>query len=184
MTTAQTRAVKVIVILLAVYVGIVVVFESLLGYFQPQGGNTVVITTRSEGSSHDRVLSLLESGDQLYVAANHWPRAWYERVLEHPDVQLTRNDERAAYRAVPVTGSEHERLGEEFAVGLFFRFLTGFPPRYFVRLDPVAAPAPEAMEDVQDDVWEDPMGNGVDEAMDGAMENSPEEAMGGAAGDA
>lgn len=146
MTRAQTRTIKVIAILFAVYVGIVVVFESLLGYFQPQGGNTVVITTHADGVSHDRVLSLLESGEQLYVAANHWPRAWYRRLLENPDVQLTRDGERAAYRAVPVTGNEHDRLSEEFAVGLFFRLLTGFPPRYFVRLDPLAAAA-ESMED-------------------------------------
>lgn len=138
MTTGQTRTIKVIAIVFAVYVGIVVLFESLLGYFQPQDDNTVVITTRADGSSHDRVLTLLESGDQLYVAANHWPRAWYRRALENPEVQLTFNGEPADYLAVPVTGSEHDRVGEEFAVGLFFRILTGFPPRYFVRLDPVA----------------------------------------------
>lgn len=175
MTTAQSRTIKVIAILFAVYVGIVVLFESLLGYFQPEGGNTVMITTRADGSSHDRVLSLLESGDQLYVAANHWPRAWYKRVLEHPDVQLTLNGDRADYHAVPVTGSEHDRLSDEFATGLFFRFLTGFPPRYFVRLDPVAAPAAERMGDPMGDRMEDPMGNGVGEAG---------EAMEGAAADA
>jgi len=168
MTRTQTRAVKVIAILLAVYVGIVVVFESLLGYFQPEGGHTVVISTRADGESHDRVLSLLESGEQLYVAANHWPRAWYERVLEHPDVQLTRDGERAAYRAVPVTGSEHDRLSEAFAVGLFFRFLTGFPPRHFVRLDPVAPPATGAMEDPMQDAAEDVMGHGMAEDLESA----------------
>ncbi|MCC5885989.1 MAG: hypothetical protein JJT88_06095 [Gammaproteobacteria bacterium] len=147
MTTGQTRAIKVIAIVLAVYVGIVVVFESLLGYFQPEGGNTVVITTTADGRSHDRVLTLLERGDELYVAANHWPRAWYKRALDNPEVQLTMNGERADYRAVLMTGSEHDRIAEEFAVGLFFRFLTGFPPRYFVRLDPVAAPPAGATDD-------------------------------------
>lgn len=147
MRTGRARMIKILAIVFGVYVGIVVVFESLLGYFQPEGGNTVVITTTTDGQSHDRVLTLLDSGDQLYVAANHWPRAWYKRVLENPDVQLTMDGEQADYRAVPVTGSEHDRVAEEFAVGLFFRFLTGFPPRYFVRLDPVAIPETAAMDD-------------------------------------
>ena len=163
MTTGQSRAVKVIAIVFAFYVLIVVVFESLLGYFQPEGGNTVVITTSDDGSSHDRVLSLLESNDQLYVAANHWPRAWYKRALDNPDVQLTMDGERADYRAVKLTGADHDRASEEFAVPFFFRILTGFPPRYFVRLDPVAVPGADANGDPLGDGMEDPMGNGWDE---------------------
>lgn len=141
MTTGGARAIKLIAIVLGIYVAIVVIFESLLGYFQPEDANTVVITTTADGRSHDRVLTLLERDDVLYVAANHWPRAWYKRALDNPEVQLTLNGEQAEYLAVRVTGSEHDRLSEAFAVGLFFRFLTGFPPRYFVRLDPVAPPA-------------------------------------------
>ncbi len=44
--------------------------------------------------------------------------------------------EKGDYRAVPVTGAEHERVDSENSLGLVFRILTGFPPRYFVRLDP------------------------------------------------
>lgn len=173
MTTGQSRAIKVIAIVFAVYVGIVVLFESLLGYFQPEGGDTVVITTSANGQSHDRVLSLLKSDDQLYVAANHWPRAWYKRALANPDVELTMDGERAAYRAVLLTGSDHDRASETFAVGLFFRVLTGFPPRYFVRLDPVTppGPAPGAMEDAREhfmDDMEHPMEHGVENSMEGA----------------
>jgi hypothetical protein len=40
------------------------------------------------------------------------------------------------YLAVPVTGAENDRLQREHAHPVFFRILTGFPPRYFLRLDP------------------------------------------------
>lgn len=138
MKAFKPKAVKIISIALAVYVAIVVLFESMLGIVQPQGGNTLVIaTTAPDGSTHERVLSMLESNGQIYVAANHWPRAWYRHARENPEVQVTIDGERGDYRAVPVTGEEHERLSEEHPTGLFFRFLTGFPPRYFLRLDPV-----------------------------------------------
>jgi hypothetical protein len=131
------KAFKVVAIVAVVYVAIVVAFESLIGTLQPANESTLVLTTFDEdGTAHDRVVSRLESDGKLYVAANHWPRAWYERALENPDVQVTRDGAKADYRAVPVTGAEHERVESENRHGFFFRFLTGFPPRYFLRLDP------------------------------------------------
>jgi len=118
-------------------VGIVVAFESLIGFFQPTNQSTLVITTTAEdGSTNDRVVSRLESGGQLYVAANHWPRAWYEQALQNPEVQVVLNDDTTAYRAVPVTGEEHDRVENDNSLGVIFRILTGFPPRYFLRLEP------------------------------------------------
>jgi hypothetical protein len=96
----------------------------------------VITTTGEDGRSNDRVLSRLESNGQLYVAANHWPRAWYEQALENPKVQVTFEGEKGSYLAVPVTGEEHDRVEADNSVGVIFRILTGFPPRYFVRLDP------------------------------------------------
>lgn len=131
------KAVKIIAIVAVVYLGIVVAFESLIGYFQPTAGSTLVITTlEADGASHDRVVSRLESGGQLYVAANHWPRAWYERALANPDVFATIDGQKAAYRAVPVTGDEHARVDGDNGLPFVFRVLTGFPPRYFLRLEP------------------------------------------------
>jgi hypothetical protein len=131
------KILKIVVILFLVYAGIVVVFESLLGYFQPANEATLVITT-SDGSGHssDRVLSRIVSNDQLYVAANHWPRAWYHQALQNPDVLVEMDGGRSAYVAVPVAGEEHRRVDADHPLGLGIRFLTGFPPRYFVRLDP------------------------------------------------
>ncbi len=131
------KALKIVAIVVLVYVGIVVGFESLIGYFQPTAGSTLVITTfERDGTPHNRVVSRLESDGHLYVAANHWPRAWYNRALENPEVHVTLDGEKGDYRAVPVTGREHDRVGVENSLPVVFRILTGFPPRYFVRLDP------------------------------------------------
>jgi hypothetical protein len=51
-------------------------------------------------------------------------------------VQVTLDGETGDYRAVPVTGAEHDRVDGDNRLGAVFRILTGFPPRYFLRLDP------------------------------------------------
>ena len=131
------KAVKLVVSLFIIYAGIVFTFESLLGYFQPAGEGTLVITTTSaDGTQNDRVVARLESEGRLYVAANHWPRAWYTRALENPSVQITLDGEKRDYQAVLVNGDEHDRVDDEHSLPVAFRILTGFPPRYFVRLDP------------------------------------------------
>lgn len=131
------KAVKIIGILLIIYVGIVVAFESLLGYYQPEGQNTLVITTTDdEGNEHSRVVSRLETDGNLYVAANHWPRTWYYQALENPNVAVDLGEGAEPYVAVPVEDQEHDRVNEEHGLGIVFKVLTGFPPRYFVRLDP------------------------------------------------
>jgi formylmethanofuran dehydrogenase subunit E-like metal-binding protein len=137
------KLVKIVVIAAFVYVGIVVAFESLIGVLQPANEATLVITTiDADGAPHDRVVSRLSSAGKLYVAANHWPRAWYERALANPDVQATIDGTKADYRAVPVTGAEHEQVDAENGLPFVFRVVTGFPPRYFLRLDPRGAAAP------------------------------------------
>ena len=131
------KAVRLIAILVFVYIGIIVAFESMLGYFQPGGQGTLVITTTDEDrTTHDRVLAALKSNGQLYVAANHWPRAWYKQALENPSVQVAVDGEKGAYLAVPVIDEEHDRVNSDNSTGIVFRIVTGFPPRYFVRLDP------------------------------------------------
>ena len=136
------KAVKIVTILVLVYLGIIVAFESLLGYFQPANQGTLVITTTDgNGVANGRVVARLESDGRLYVAANHWPRAWYKQASENAQVQVNLGGETAAYLAVPVTGQEHDRVNSENRLGLGFRILTGFPPRYFYRLDPASASA-------------------------------------------
>lgn len=136
------KAIKIIVVIALVYVGIVVVFESLLGYFQPEAGDTLVITTfDGSGNSAERVLSTLEHDGNLYVAANHWPRAWYHQALENPQVEITRGDETRDYRVVTIDEAEFQRVHNANPVGPVARFLMGYAPRRIVRLEPAGAPS-------------------------------------------
>ena len=131
------KAAKIAAVLVALYIGIVILFESMLGYFQPAGQGTLIITTTdSAGNSSDRVVARLESNAQLYVAVNHWPRAWYRQALANPAVGVTLDAEKQDYQAVLVSGAEHEQVNRDNSLGLVFRVLTGFPPRHFFRLDP------------------------------------------------
>ena len=131
------KALRILVIVIVVYVGIVAAFESMIGFLQPKGEGTLVITTFDPGgAAHDRVVSKLDVDSKLYVAANHWPRAWFRRALANPQVQATVNGQKGDYTAVRVEGLEHERVESTYPHGIVFRILTGFPPRYFVRLDP------------------------------------------------
>ncbi len=130
------KTAKIVGVLLAIYILVVVAFESLLGYNQPEFPGTLILTTTDEGGkAHDRVLSGLESDGQLYVAVNHWPRAWYHRALDNPNVQVTRDGNSMAYIAVLIADAEHDRVAGEHPTGIVFRILTGFPPRHFIRLD-------------------------------------------------
>ena len=124
-----------LVSLVLVYIGSVVLFESWLGYFQPTNTNTLVITTLDNNQPKDRVLSAVNNNGKLYVSANHWPRDWYRKAKSNPNVEVLYKGEKNLYLAIPVEGAEHDKLMKEHAHPLTFRLLTGFPPRYFLRLD-------------------------------------------------
>ena len=121
--------------LLVIYIGLVILFESWLGYSHPTNANSLVITTLDSGEPKQRVLSAVNNDGKLYVSANHWPRAWYRQALSNPNVEALYKGEKNSYIAVSVEGKEHDRLTKEHAHPLTFRILTGFPPRYFIRLD-------------------------------------------------
>jgi hypothetical protein len=134
MNTKKTA--KTITIFAAAYISLVVLFESSLGLFQPELGNTIIITTiDKQGQSHDRVVSRFESGGEFFIAANHWPRAWFRRVLQNPKLIALIDGESASYQAMLLEGEDHDQLALEYDPGLAFRFLTGFPPRYFIQLE-------------------------------------------------
>jgi len=131
------KVLKILLVLAAIYVGIVVVFESLLGYAQPQNDGTLVISiTDDAGESNNRVLSRLELDGKTYVAVNHWPRAWYNNALARPAVKVNYNGATTDHMAVPVSDAEHSRLQSTHPVPTPMRFLMGFAPRHFLRLDP------------------------------------------------
>lgn len=129
---------KILGILVLVYVFIVVAFESLLGYFQPENPNTIVIITMDEqGNEFPRVVRKIENQGNVYVSVNHWPRAWYYRVLDNPDIKVTDQEGNTGdFVMVPITGGEYDQVASAHALPIFFRFLTGFPPRRILRVDP------------------------------------------------
>tara|TARA_A100001037_G_scaffold23880_2_gene19651 strand:- start:8563 stop:9006 length:444 start_codon:yes stop_codon:yes gene_type:complete len=136
----MNRPAKILFIVLGIYVALVAAFETWLGYSQPRGEQNLVITlTEEDGSQTQRVLSLFESQDKLYLAANHWPRAWFSQVKENPNVHIEFGGERAAqsgdYTAMHVEGAEHDQVAEDTALPFVARLMMGFPPREFVRLE-------------------------------------------------
>lgn len=131
------KPVKILLIAFLAYVGLVITFETLLGIFQPDAGVTLVITTTdSGGNTNDRVLAMLQTDGKIYVAANHWPRAWYNQAVENPMVRAMIDGEEHNFLAVPVSEEEHTLVQQEHDPGIMFRILTGFPKRIFLRLDP------------------------------------------------
>jgi hypothetical protein len=141
------RFLKYVASVLVAYVLLVAAFETYLGIAQPrfethpdkEWGATIVLTTTGvDGATQQRVVSPMVSDGQLYVSANHWPRSWYERVLENPKLQVTNKEVTKDYLAVPIAADseDHDRLEAEHPHPAWFRFLTGYPPRRFVRLEP------------------------------------------------
>lgn len=135
----KKRVIKIGIYFLIFYAVIVILFETLLGTNQPTYDGTMIITSFEEdGEAIDRVVARLDLDGQIYVAVNHWPRAWARRIQRNPDVQLTYQGETWNYTAAVLEGAEHDQGAIDFAVPFSFRFLTGFPPRYFFRFDPKA----------------------------------------------
>ena len=124
--------------LFLVYVGSIVWFEARLGYNQPKGNTSLVIATFSDDSErYERVLRLEKIDGRNYIAANHWPHAWYNQVINNPNVEvkLPGAGSFENYLAVPLKGNGEEHVRRVYSFGLEFRFRTSFPPRYFLRLD-------------------------------------------------
>lgn len=142
---AMPKAFRLLVLALGSYLALVVAFESLVGVMgqrqanrgvQPGEGWLVITTTDGDGSMKNAVVAGVESEGQLYVSANHWPRGWYDRAVANPDVAIALEGETSVRRAVPVSGEERDRIARDSGLPWAIRFLTGFPPRSFLRLDP------------------------------------------------
>ena len=133
----MAKGVKIIGGVIAGYALLVIGFETLIGVSQPESADTMVIeTVDAAGETRARVVTQVRVDDKLYVAVNHWPRAWYRRALAHPQVTVQIDDQSGPYLAVPVEGEEFARVTSVHPLGPIIRVLTGFPPRRLLRLDP------------------------------------------------
>lgn len=137
------RVLKWLGILLAVYVGFVVIFETVyLRMMQPtleSTGIPMLVITSTDEDGHELGLRVarFEMDGKLYVSAHHWTQGWYHRAVKYPNVQAEIDGVVADYTAVPINGEEYERVVTRFPIPLFAKILMGFPPsRNILRLDP------------------------------------------------
>src|SRR5262245_542976 len=137
------KALRVVLLLVAVYVALGLLADAAIGWFQPQGGNTAVLRTfDASGRPRDTVLGLLDDNGQLWVESGHWFRGWYRRVLANPDVELVRGGQPAPYRATPLDTPEAvDTVSRLMGKGTSSRYwiartLLLFAPIRPVKLDP------------------------------------------------
>ena len=134
------KIVRRVVIVLAVYIGLGLTLDALVGFFQP--GNDVLRIYDAQGQPYERVLSVIEDGEQLWVVSGHHFRGWYRRVRANPDVELIRSGDAKPYRAVVVEDPETKAhvidvMKSKSAIGYYVsRVLLLFAPIKPVRLDP------------------------------------------------
>ena len=142
------RVLRWVAIIAGVYVVVALTLDGMIAYFQPTGGGTGVLRTFDEqGQPHERVLGILDDGGTLWVESGHHFRGWYNRLRHNPDVELVRDGEVRAYRAVAVDTPEAERRIKQLMwegagpVGYWLgRALLLFAEIKPVRLDPRQAP--------------------------------------------
>ena len=131
------KALKIVAYVLVGYAVLVAVLDVVIGFVQPDMDVGVLLsTTDAQGKTSSRMLAGVRMDDHLYVSANHWTRFWYYRALANPAVEVTVDGKRNPYTAVPVTGDELERIAAKYQMGFVLRFVCGFAPRRFLRLDP------------------------------------------------
>ncbi len=143
------RIVRIGAIVLGVYVGLGLLLDGAIGYFQPQSGTTAVLRTFDEsGEPRDTVLGLLDDEGQLWVESGHWFRGWYHRAVANPEIELFREGRTTAYLAVPVDTPEAvdtvtRLMGKGDGAGYWVgRTMLLWAPIKPLRLDPRAGASP------------------------------------------
>ena len=138
------KIVRWLAILFGGYLILAFVFDGMIALFQPMAGATGVLRTFDEqGRAQERVLSILEDDGTLWVESGHHFRGWYNRLRRNPEVELIRDGEVQAYRAVALDTPEAQRRVKELmmqsngSVGYYFsRAMLLFAEIKPVRLDP------------------------------------------------
>ena len=90
-------------------------FATLVFSARNYGGEVATLyTTDADGRTFQTPLWLVEDGGGLWVRAVRPDRAWLERVVERPDVELERRSRLQHYRAVPMP-EQRERINTAMA---------------------------------------------------------------------
>ena len=119
------------------YVAFVALMETLIARLQPSmEGGVRLTTTNAAGESSERMLAGARLDGKLYIASNHWLRGWYRQALAKPEVLAEVGGVPGAYTAVPIVGEERARVSDSYTMGFVLRFICGFAPSRFLRLDP------------------------------------------------
>ena len=67
-----------------------------------ESGEVVVLTTTdTAGTSHQTRVWVVDHAGTTWLRAGAEVQAWYGRLLEHPEVEVERDDNRQRYTAVP-----------------------------------------------------------------------------------
>ncbi len=137
----MTRPVRFFLYALGAYLLLVISFETFIGFVQFEAQRPLeIITVGGDGHERPRMLGRFEDADRVYASAHHWPRRWYRDAVAQGEVDAVIDGVRSRYRVVAIEDpEEHARLDGVFPLPVPFRFVTGFPPRAFLRLDPVGA---------------------------------------------
>jgi hypothetical protein len=132
-----------LLVVLLCYVGFVALREALIGFVQPDmEGGVRLATKEPDGTTSERMLASARLDGNLYIASNHWLRGWYRSALAAPEVRAEVDGEEAAYLAVPIVGEERVRVSASYRMGFVLRFVCGFAPSKFLRLDRVGGASP------------------------------------------
>jgi hypothetical protein len=136
-----------VALFIVAFVGLALALDGIVGVFQPAlepgAAEGVLRTFDANGVRYETRMLVIDDGDTLWIQSGHHFRGWYERLLEQPEVELVRNGQILALRAVPVETPEARthmvRLLKEHTsvVGYYvIRTMLLFAEVKPVRLDP------------------------------------------------
>ena len=127
---------EIVVFALIVYVVLLLLLEATISKAQPDMANGVTLFVNHGDEVVSRKLYGFAYDNRLYISSNHWFRQWYYAVLKHPKINVEHDGEIKRYNVVPIEGDERTQIARMYKMGFVLRFMCGFAPRRFLRLDP------------------------------------------------
>lgn len=131
--------------------GIVAALVVLLSAFGLDEGEVVTLTTVSpSGARFETSVWLVEDGGSLWLRSGRPDAQWLARLRARPEITIARDEERLAYRAIPLDDdAARSRVNAAMAekYGVADRILARFVPlgrSVPIRLDPSTETSPPA----------------------------------------